>query len=145
MTGDELVRVNAFRSTQGREPLKDTPGIRCLDYGKHKEGYWNYDMFAEQCADIMDCFEVLYPDCQLVMEVDHSSAHAKYREDGLHVANMNVKWGGTKGGKMRKTTVSAECLGPNDATIEWKGRTVDCKVKVGDIQSLIFQVGDPPP
>lgn len=145
MTGDELVRVNAFRSTQGREPLKDTPGIRCLDYGKHKEGYWNYDMFAEQCVDIMDCFEVLYPDWQLVMEVDHSSGHAKYREDGLHVANMNVKWGGTKGGKMRNTTVSAECLGPNDATIEWEGRTVDCKVKVGDIQSFIFQVGDPPP
>lgn len=146
MTGDELVRVNAFRSTQGRAPLKDTPGIRCLEYGKHKDGYWNYDMFAEQCVDIMDCFEVLYPDWQLVMEVDHSSGHAKYREDGLHVANMNMKWGGAKGSKMRSTTVTAEdCLGPNEAKIEWKDRIWDCKLKAGDVQSPIFQVGDPPP
>lgn len=145
MTGDELARVNAFRSTQGREPLKETPGMRCLDYGKQKDGYWNYDMFAEQCVDVMDCFEVLYPDWQLVMEVDHSSGHAKYREDGLHVNNMNVKWGGAKGSKMRNTTVTAECLGPHPATMQWKGERYDCKLKPGDVQCPIFQVGDPPP
>lgn len=98
MTGEELARVNAFRSVHGHPALKDTPGTRFLEYGKNKDGYWNYDMFAEQCIDIMDCFEVLYPAWQLVMEVDHSSGHAKYREDGLHVDNLNVKWGGKKGG-----------------------------------------------
>ncbi|CAN0579095.1 unnamed protein product, partial [Ectocarpus sp. 12 AP-2014] len=129
MTSEEIVRVNAFRSIHGRAALKESPGIRTLDYGKNKEGYWNYDMFAEQCVDIMDCFDVLYPDWQLVMEVDHSSGHAKYREDGLHVGNMNVRWGGVKGGGMRDTRVTADCLGTKPATMEWKGKTIDCKLK----------------
>ncbi|CAM9528160.1 unnamed protein product, partial [Sphacelaria rigidula] len=122
MTGDELARVNAFRSTQGRGTLKQTSGTRFLKYGNNKEYYWKYGMFAEQCVDIMDCFEVLYPDWQLVMEVDHPSGHAKYREDGLHVGNMNVKWGGAKGSSMRSTTVTAGCLGLKPATMTWKGK-----------------------
>lgn len=60
-------------------------------------------MFAEQCVDVMGCFEVLYPEWQLVMEVGHSAGHARYREDGWHVGNMNVKWGGAKGGGMRSS------------------------------------------
>ena len=44
--------------------------------------------------DVLDCFDVLYPDLQLMVEVDHSAGHAKFREDGLHVGNMNVKYGG---------------------------------------------------
>ena len=68
MTSEELARVNAFRSVNGRPALKDTPGTRFLEYGKNKDGYWNYDMFAEQCVDVMDCFEVLYPGLQLVMD-----------------------------------------------------------------------------
>lgn len=68
VTSEEL---NGFRSIHGRAPLKRTPGIRCSDYGKQKEGYWPYDMFVEQCVDIMDCFEVLYPTWQLVVEVGH--------------------------------------------------------------------------
>ncbi|CAM9157910.1 unnamed protein product, partial [Hapterophycus canaliculatus] len=122
ITGEELARVNVFRRVQGRKALQETPGIRNLDYGKQKDGYWNYDTFAEQCVDIMDCFEVLCPDWQLVMKVDHSSGHAKYREDGLHVGNTNLKWGGAKGGKMRNTTVTAACLGPNKAEVEWGGK-----------------------
>ncbi|CAM9945874.1 unnamed protein product [Sphacelaria rigidula] len=74
-------------------------------------------MFAEQCVDIMDCFEVLYPDWQLVMEVDHSSGNAKYREDGLHVGNLNVKWDGAKGSSMSSTTVTVGCLGPKPAAM----------------------------
>ena len=46
--------------------------------------------------DVMDCFDVLYPDLQLMVEVDHSAGHAKFREDGLHVGNMNVKYGGNR-------------------------------------------------
>lgn len=145
MTSEELARVNAFRSVNGRPALKDTPGTRFLEYGKNKDGYWNYDMFAEQCVDVMDCFEVLYPGWQLVMEVDHSSGHAKYREDGLHVGNMNVKWGGVKGGEMRDTKVTAACLGPNPATVVWIGKRYDCKLKPGDVQHATFQAGDPPP
>lgn len=72
MTGEKLVRVSVFCSTWGRQPLTETPGISCADCGKQKESYWNY-MIAEQCVNIMDSFEVLYPEWQLVMEVDQIS------------------------------------------------------------------------
>lgn len=142
MTGEELARVNAFPSTHGRGALKQTPGTTFWEYGKQKEGYWNYDMFAEQCVYIMDCFEVLYPDWQLVMEVDHSSGHAKYREDRLHVGNMNIKWGGAKGASMRSTTVTAGCLGPKSATMT-EGKE-DRKLKTGRCSALHFPGWRPP-
>lgn len=48
MTCEEMWRVNAFCSIQGRAALnpgprrpEESPGIRTLDYGKNKEGYWN--------------------------------------------------------------------------------------------------------
>lgn len=93
----------------------------------------------------MDCFNVLYPCWQLVMKVDHSSEHAKYPEDGLHVGNMNVSWGGVTGGWMRDTRVTTDCLGTKPATMVSKGKTVDRKLKPGDVQRATFQVGDPPP
>ena len=62
----------------------------------------------------MDCFDVLYPDLQLMVEVDHSAGHAKFREDGLHVGNMNVKYGG-KQKIMRDTTMTEGCVGPGEA------------------------------
>ena len=42
----------------------------------------------------MDCLDQIGPGKQLAVEVDHSAGHAKYLWDGLHVANMNVKYGG---------------------------------------------------
>ncbi|CAM9508846.1 unnamed protein product [Sphacelaria rigidula] len=62
MTGDGLARVNAFRSTQDCGALKQTPGTRFSAHENNKEDYRNYDTFAEHCVDVMDCFEVLYPD-----------------------------------------------------------------------------------
>jgi len=68
--------------------------MRFLNPGKNRDGYWTFKEFEEQTVDVMDCFDVLYPDLQLMVEVDHSAGHAKFREDGLHVGNMNVKYGG---------------------------------------------------
>ncbi|CAM9880058.1 unnamed protein product, partial [Laminaria digitata] len=62
----------------------------------------------------MDVLETLYPDRQLVIEVDHSAGHAKYREDGLHVGNMNVRFGG-KQRELRDTIMAEGCLGPEEA------------------------------
>lgn len=42
----------------------------------------------------MDCFEIVEPHTQLAIEVDHSAGHAKYLPEWLHVANMDVKYGG---------------------------------------------------
>lgn len=105
----------------------------------------------------MDCFDVLYPDLQLMVEVDHSAGHAKFREDGLHVGNMNVKYGG-KQKIMRDTTMTEGCVGPGEAKMhlnsgKWSTqfvqgvteKTVDLKLRVGATQSMVFKAGDPPP
>ncbi|CAN0096509.1 unnamed protein product, partial [Ectocarpus sp. 13 AM-2016] len=78
----------------GKEVLTRSPGLRFLQYGKNKDGYWGYDEFKEQIEDVLDVLDVFEPDMQVVVEIDHSSGHTRQREDGLHVGNMNVKYGG---------------------------------------------------
>ncbi|KAL1530848.1 hypothetical protein AB1Y20_001743 [Prymnesium parvum] len=48
LTEDELLVVNCYREALGKQPLKGSPGVRFLQYGKNKEGYWTFDHFAEQ-------------------------------------------------------------------------------------------------
>ncbi|CAN0251556.1 unnamed protein product, partial [Hapterophycus canaliculatus] len=125
------------------------------DYGKNKGGYWGYDLFEEQTMDIIDVYEHLHPDVQLVIEVDHSSGHAKQRENGLHVSNMNVKYGG-KQRILRDSVMTEGCLGPEEAKMyfadgKWSTQfsaeavVFDQKLKVGETQTSTFAVGAPPP
>ena len=58
------------RVEKGRQPLEESPGLRFLKYGKNNEGYWDYDMFADQVVALLDCIEVLYPGHQIVLDVD---------------------------------------------------------------------------
>ena len=111
--------------------------------------------------DVMDCFNAIYPDKQLMIEIDHSSGHAKYRDDGLHVVHMNVKFGG-KQRVLRNTIITEGCVGAGQAKTYSNGRddneewttdfvegvtrkTVDVKVAVGDTQRMSFGAIDPPP
>ncbi|CAM9847356.1 unnamed protein product, partial [Pylaiella littoralis] len=112
----DLAAVNAKRDEEGngKKTLTRSPGLRFLEYGKGKDGYWGYDQFEEQVEDVMDVLEHIDPDMQIVFEVDHSSGHGKQREDGLHVSNMNVKYGG-KQKVLRDSVMTEECLGPEEA------------------------------
>jgi len=92
----ELAEVNRRRRKESLPTLGTTPGLRFLVPGKNKEGWWGYEKFEEQVVDVMDCFDVIAPNKQLVLEVDHSAGHAKFRENGLHVGSMNVKCGGKR-------------------------------------------------
>ncbi|CAM9669057.1 unnamed protein product, partial [Sphacelaria rigidula] len=89
-----LAKVNEFRKSVGRPELTCSPGLRFIEYGKNRDGYWGFKEFEEQVVDYMDVFEVMYPEKQLMLEVDHSAGYAKYREDGLHVGHMNFDPGG---------------------------------------------------
>lgn len=158
LSEDELARVNAFRETKGRPPLKETPGTRFLLPGKNREGYWGFADFEEQTIDVMDCLEVIEPGKQLAIEVDHSAGHAKYLPEGLHVANMNVKYGG-KQKDLGDSVMTEGCLGTRAAEMylyddKWRSRripgrapkkVVDLKLKLGEVQSMKFGANDPPP
>lgn len=94
ITPEELSLLNAFRKARGREALTTSPAVRFLTYGKNKDGYWTYEHFAEQIVDILDLYECLYPNAQVLLEVDWSSGHSKHRADALNVSAMGVNLGG---------------------------------------------------
>ncbi|CAN0430198.1 unnamed protein product, partial [Pylaiella littoralis] len=155
LPGDVLAQVNAKRALDDKPALKRSPGVRYLEYGKNKDGYWGYDKFKEQIEDVLDAAECLEPDLQLTVEIDHSSGHTKQREDGLHVSNMNVKYGG-KQKVLRDTVVTEDWLGPGEAKMyfadgKWSTKysegaeVVDLKLKAGNTQSSTFAEGAPPP
>ena len=119
LSPEELARVNSFRYNRvddaGRSapPLMESPGCRYLVYGKDKDGYWTYVHFEDQIMAVLDVYETLYPDRQVVVEVDWSSGHAKLQVDGLNAQWMNSRIGGkqvipkvTAGG----TVITAGCV-----------------------------------
>jgi len=58
MTAHQLNRVNEHcaKKYSGAKPaLTASPGVRFLDYGKNKEGYWTYEHFKVQVLDLVDC------------------------------------------------------------------------------------------
>lgn len=157
LTEAELVKINEFRERHGRPALRTSPGLRFMQHGKNREGFWGYAEFEEQVVDVMDCFDVIYPDKQLMIEVDHSAGHTKFREDGLHVGSMNTKYGG-KQKILRDTVMTEGCLGPGEAKMYLNGgqwstqfiegateRTVDLKLQLGDTQCMAFAADAPPP
>lgn len=66
LSQDELKLVNAFRKARRRAPLTSSPCVRFLSYGKNKDGYWTYDHFSEQVQDVLDMYEALYPNAQVL-------------------------------------------------------------------------------
>ena len=109
------------------------PFTRFFDYGADKEGYWCYDHMALQLEDIVDCLVVMFPAHDFVFLFDQSSGHGKHRSDGLNALNMNNNWGGAVP-SMRDTKILDEsCLGPYNH---------DDKLRVGDVQHLVYQEND---
>ena len=141
LTTEELGIVNAYRKARGKPPLSGSPAVRFLTYGKHKDGYWTYEHFAEQAADILDMYEALYPGTQVLMEVDWSSGHAKHRENALNVNVMKVGFDIANQSIPSPSKMVEGCLG-NGPT-----RTLE----LGDMQYFYFRADrgdgkpDPPP
>ena len=82
--------------------------------------------------------------------MDWSSGHAKHRKGALSAADMNVGYGGQqttpRDSKIPDTDSDAKAyLGQHAASMVWKGKTLDLKLKPGDVQYFYFRKGDPPP
>lgn len=113
LSEEDVLRVIEFRKREGRPPLKVTPGVHFLLRGKEWDVFWGFEQFEEQTADLMGCLEVLKLDRQEVFEVDHSSGHAKYLENGFQVMNMNLKVR-RRQKVLRDTIMTGGCLGPEE-------------------------------
>jgi hypothetical protein len=139
MTAGELECVNAYRALRGRPPLDCSPGVRFLNYGKNRDDYWNYEMFAKQVVDFMDSFEALHPDWQLMLELDWSSGHAKFLDGALNANGMNVGYGGSQK-TPRESTIPSD---PAKAALYLGAYSPT--LKPGDTQYFYFREGDSPP
>lgn len=61
MTDNELAKVK-FVIVVLQLPnssLEQSPVVYFLEYGMKKDGYWPYDMLAQQVTDFPKCFQVL--------------------------------------------------------------------------------------
>jgi hypothetical protein len=138
MNEEQLAKVNTWRESNDKPLLLESPGLIFFQYGARREGYWTYEKFKEQVSDMLDCVNVLYPHTQVGFEVDQSSGHTKHKDDGLSVQCKGKSWGG-KQGSMRDTIIlDHTCLGPGVCTEE------GIKLKVGDVQSMVFLLGQYP-
>ncbi|CAM9929877.1 unnamed protein product, partial [Sphacelaria rigidula] len=111
-----LAKVNEFRKCVGRPKLTPSPRLRCMKYGKNREGYRGFKKFEEQVVDYMDIFEVTYPEKQLMLVVDHSAGHAEYCEDGRHAGHMSVRYGGMQK-LLRDTQLTEGFVGSQEANM----------------------------
>ena len=129
----ELRRGKPKFSKMKRTPT-GPPGLIFFDHrsGQGREGWWDCERFKDQVVDLVDCFEILYLDPQLVFEVDWSAGHSKSKEDGLNTLSMNSSWGG-KQPQMHSTSIEDE-ESPGEGSL----------LKVGDLQHLVFQDDEQP-
>jgi len=160
----QLNTVNIYRRAKyGVDMVKDlaeSPGIIFLDYGKNKQGYWNWERLSEQLRDLIDCFDALFPDCQMLMEVDWSQGHASFPPDALKVSSVNAKFGG-KQTAMHPSTLGPGDVGPHEFKVWLKADGAMCETREdlehsgsheedmrlysGMVQSFVFEEGDLPP
>ena len=71
MTETELRDFNKRNVENGKSELISNPGIRFLCYGGtvDKEGWWDWDHFEVQLQDVVELFNFLYPQYQLLVEI----------------------------------------------------------------------------
>jgi hypothetical protein len=80
----------------------------------------------EDCADVV---KTLYPQYDFLFLFDHSCGHDRMPDDALRIEGMNKGYGGEQN-IMRESIIKGEdgYLGPHN-----------CKLSVGDIQSMVFR------
>jgi len=122
----------AINKTSAKGKLTASPFIKCIHVGVNDDGYWNSMHMALQLEDVADCLRVLYPDFEFLVLFDHSAGHDRKREGALDAKAMSKSYGGAQP-SMRETTIEtfAGCLGTHNP-----------RLRVGDVQSLVFKEGD---
>jgi hypothetical protein len=134
--GDEEAATYLLGSADKKD-LISSPFVLYLEYGKGKDGYWSYNHKVLQLEYCTNVFKALYPQFDIVYELDHSSGQDKEKADGLTTAPLMLGW--EHGGKQR--SMRASQLGVNNTGTVQHGRCIN----LGEIQHMNFQIDNLPP
>ena len=96
MSPEELARVNASAQRAGKLELKESPGVRFLEYGKNKEGYWTYDQFVARLL------------VGVVNSKNRSIYHHSYTHTHTHDGAASGEAAGERGGRARRASAAGE-------------------------------------
>ena len=132
LSQEELKGINEKKVLKQLEPVKESPGRGFFEFGINRQGYWNHDLFAKQVESVLDCMEHIYPERQLLIEVDRSSEHMKYADHALDANDLNLTWDGKQRIMHPSQIKDASYLGNRAERI----------LQVGDLQHFQFQEGD---
>ena len=121
-----------------KQPLTTSPFYLEFEYGASFEGYWTYDSMVLQLEDCANIVKTLYPQYHFLFLFNHSCGHDCMPDDALKVEGMNKGYGGEQNVMRASTIHSADgYLGPHAYIIG--------KLKVGDVQKMIFSADDEGP
>ena len=87
--------INKYDKGSVINPLKESPGFVIIEPTKVADGYWDYEIISIQAQGVIYSLDVLHQNVQQLHQYDWSSGHAKSREGGLLISNMNMNYGGT--------------------------------------------------
>jgi hypothetical protein len=138
-------KFKAHRATMNDElgqTLYPQPGMHLHVYGANDEGYWTADHMVALTKEFMILFEWLYPDHQLLLNVDWSSNHNAIAPDALTLSNLNVGWGGKNARELLPKRIQEGCVNSNRLDIPERWRE---KMTVGQEEKFVFVRGDDPP
>ena len=133
---DEEAAINV-NSTKMKPPLTSTPFVRELEYGKNRDGYWNYDRMLLQFEDIIDVLKVIYPDFNFIFLFDHSNGHNRMQPNSLNVNKISIRYGG-KQPHMRDAVI-------DDPSLLGPFHTSDYALQLGSTQKMQYTTEDEGP
>ena len=81
------------RGTEGKETIKRPPGVELLDIGNNKEGWWTYKHLVRQVEKMMDMYDCLFPEVQILFEVNWLSGNANFPVNTLHTPSTSKLFG----------------------------------------------------
>jgi hypothetical protein len=100
---DTIAAMMEMLKTTKKPLLVDLPFVKYLYIGANNKGFWKSYYMSLQFEDILDCVQVLYPQCEFLFFFDRSQEHARKREGTLNAQQMSRHFGGKTQLIMRDT------------------------------------------
>ena len=91
---DKQAAMEKLKLTQKPLLLAESPFVKYLYIGAINKGYWKSFHMSLLFEDVVDCLQVLYPDFDVVLLIDHSKGHGRKHDGAFNAMHMLHTYGG---------------------------------------------------